>query len=160
MIRRLVLVTAGLTVMASLAVGTAAFAAPASTTHQLSSLSASAKSAKGTEVKAGSTWTLYSIEDGSHLYCMVITFDAHKAFTDDQAGSGTWKSSTKSTTINYVASAVVHVPASFKGSWISGDGGYWNGVWTISGVTYGPVVLASGANPFGWSDAEYGSASC
>jgi hypothetical protein len=163
--KRLVLIVAGLGIVVApifsgLAMSGSAVAATPSGLRQVPSPGVHHEATPGTEVTAGSTWTLYSVEGGAHQYCTIISFGALKKFTDDQGGSGTWKGSTKSTTINYAASDIFSARVTFKGSWITGDGGYWNGVITEAGTTYGPLILTQGANPFGWDDAVYGNASC
>ena len=39
---------------------------------------------------------------------------------------------------------------SMKNTWVSGDG-YWEGSFTeTNGINYGPTILVSGSDPYGW----------
>jgi len=112
----------------------------------------------GNPVTSGSTWTLYDLELGLHAVCTVNTFST-KTFTDDQSGSGTYKSTTKKTKM-VITSPLYNTTFTYTATWVSGDGGYWLGTFAGNGLVYGPFILVAGANPLGWSDAIVGNPSC
>jgi hypothetical protein len=101
----------------------------------------------GTAVTAGSSWTWYDVQYGAQYYCEVNSFDAGKVFTDDVGDAGKWKSSTSSTTLDYVSGPNEGIK--FKGVWVTGDG-YWEGNYTVGTTTYGPIILVAGTNPYSW----------
>jgi hypothetical protein len=113
----------------------------------------------GTPVTSGSTWTLYSLEFGTHYWCFVDTFGT-KTFSDDQGGGGTYKSTTKKTKMVDTNSTVLNTTFNYSSTWITGDTTYWNGTFSAGGFVYGPIILVQGDNPLGWDDASNGNPSC
>ena len=164
--RRLALVGVVLTVMASLAIGGAALAAPGSGSvraHSLPALSpAQIKSAMAQGhiknariITAGSGWTYYDHDPFaaavSNLFCELITFNSGGTFTGDKGDLGTFSGNVRFTTVTGtgpLARLNIFGPLLFKGKFVPIDSGFF-GELTSGGIPMETAVLLPGDDPLG-----------
>lgn len=153
--RRLLLVTAAFTMLATLISGTVGASTGASRHHAAGPISAvpHVPSIKNGTITVGSQWTYYDRdwEVGYTGACEVLTFSSHHLFTGDLGDSGKWSGNVKldvaasSGLISYGVSVVV------SDKWNSGDS-FYIGSLSYDGYVEGSGTLIAGDDPLSFGD--------